>query len=85
MQPSLQNIKLIFFRHFVPGYLNYIIFHGSKRTSNKNDLVSPSIVLTTYATVVADHEGLDVLGQMNWYRVVLDEGIPMHPFFQVQV
>ncbi|CAJ0548932.1 Ff.00g025450.m01.CDS01 [Fusarium sp. VM40] len=60
-------------RHFVPGYLNYIVFHGSKRTSNKNDLISPSIVITTYATVVADHEGFDVLGRMNWYRVVLDE------------
>lgn len=35
--------------------------------------------------MVADHEGFDVLGQMNWYRVVLDEGISIYSFFQLQV
>ncbi|KAJ4266325.1 hypothetical protein NW762_004309 [Fusarium torreyae] len=60
-------------RHFTPGTLSYLVFHGPKRTSNKEDLTSSSIILTTYATVVADRDSLDVLGQMNWYRIVLDE------------
>ncbi|KAF5004201.1 hypothetical protein FDECE_9283 [Fusarium decemcellulare] len=69
----LENWKSEIARHFAAGTLSAVIFHGPKRPSNKEDLTSASIVLTTYATVVADLGGLGVLGQMSWYRIVLDE------------
>ncbi|KAF4454892.1 hypothetical protein F53441_2685 [Fusarium austroafricanum] len=69
----LESWKSQIAEHFTPGSLTPMIFHGSKRTSNIHDLMSPSIVLTTYATVAADFDGLGVLDQMSWYRIVLDE------------
>lgn len=37
-------------------------------------LIAPDIVVTTYATLAADHDSRGVLYRMEWYRVVLDEG-----------
>ncbi|KIL93375.1 hypothetical protein FAVG1_03355 [Fusarium avenaceum] len=44
------------------------------RVSNTTQPTSyGGIIADVMGLVVADHEGFDVLGQMNWYRVVLDE------------
>lgn len=37
-------------------------------------LSSFDVVLTTYATLAADYADQGILHQMEWYRVVLDEG-----------
>lgn len=39
-------------------------------------LKAEDIVITTYATLAADHGGAALLYGMEWYRIVLDEGEP---------
>lgn len=59
--------------HFVSGALRFIRFHGTGRPRDPEVLRSVDLVLTTYATLAADHAGQDILRQVEWYRVVLDE------------
>ncbi|OTB05739.1 hypothetical protein M426DRAFT_259935 [Hypoxylon sp. CI-4A] len=59
--------------HFSPGVLNWVSFHGQYRPRDPKPLTSVELVLTTYATLAADHTGQGILHQMEWYRVVLDE------------
>jgi len=54
--------------------LSITTFHGDKRTKRTNDLCDVDIVLTTYATLVADRKGRKLLQKIAWFRVVLDEG-----------
>lgn len=61
--------------HFALGALIFIHFHGSGRPREPEVLRSVDLVLTTYATLAADHADQGILHQMEWYRVVLDEGI----------
>ncbi|KAG7284182.1 hypothetical protein NEMBOFW57_010545 [Staphylotrichum longicolle] len=49
-------------------------FHGKNRPTSVSDLKGFDIVLTTYATLSAEHKKQGVLHQVDWYRVVLDEG-----------
>ena len=50
------------------------MFHGPNRPYDSELLVTFDVVLTTYATLVADEKTSGVLHQIEWYRVVLDEG-----------
>ncbi|KAI0516716.1 SNF2 family N-terminal domain-containing protein [Xylaria bambusicola] len=59
--------------HFYPEALSWIRFHGQGRPREPDAMRSVSIVLTTYATLVADANGCRTLYQLEWYRVVLDE------------
>ncbi|KAI1658129.1 SNF2 family N-terminal domain-containing protein [Daldinia decipiens] len=59
--------------HILPGALSFICFHGKKRPRNNELLSSFDVVLTTYATLVADYADQSILHQVEWYRVVLDE------------
>ncbi|KAF3058712.1 putative SWI/SNF-related matrix-associated actin-dependent regulator of chromatin subfamily A member 3-like 2 [Daldinia childiae] len=60
--------------HILPGALSFVCFHGKKRPRNNELLSSFDVVLTTYATLAADYAHQGILHQMEWYRVVLDEG-----------
>ncbi|KAM4057430.1 type III restriction enzyme, res subunit [Hirsutella rhossiliensis] len=59
--------------HLVPGALDVVTFHGQHRPQDASALVSAHLILTTYATLAAEHNGLDVLHKMDWFRIVLDE------------
>lgn len=61
--------------HFVGGALKFVLFHGQDRPRQTEDLKPFDLVLTTYATLAADCKGLGLLQKMQWYRVVLDEGV----------
>lgn len=60
--------------HFSSGALRYTRFHGQNRPKESKALQDYDIVLTTYATLAADHNGQGLMYRMEWYRVVLDEG-----------
>lgn len=60
--------------HFDSGAFQHIRFHGKSRPREPGALQKQNIVLTTYATLAADHCGHGLMYHMDWYRVVLDEG-----------
>jgi SNF2 family DNA or RNA helicase len=62
------------FSHVEPGTLKVCIFHGSSRPKSPEGVIDHDLVLTTYATLSADSNVLGVLQEIEWYRVVLDEG-----------
>ncbi|KAF4998446.1 hypothetical protein FDECE_11787 [Fusarium decemcellulare] len=55
------------------GALTSIVFYGDQRTKAVKDLINFDIVLTTYATLLADSKGRRILQSLTWFRVVLDE------------
>ncbi|KAJ4013298.1 hypothetical protein NW752_007594 [Fusarium irregulare] len=59
--------------HFKDGSLRVITFHGDSRPTQSTALLDHDIVLTTYATLVADFKRRKVLHSLEWFRVVLDE------------
>ncbi|KAH7330240.1 SNF2 family N-terminal domain-containing protein [Rhexocercosporidium sp. MPI-PUGE-AT-0058] len=59
--------------HLHDGALNYVVFHGDGRPKLPQKIVEHDIVLTTYATLVADCKGARILQKIAWFRVVLDE------------
>lgn len=64
--------------HVEPGTLKVCIFHGSGRPKSPEGVIDHDLVLTTYATLSADSSVLRVLQEIEWYRVVLDEGKSIH-------
>lgn len=53
-----------------------IKYHGQGRKDMVSAIGNVNIVLTTYHTLVADHnEKKSPLYDVVWYRVVLDEGL----------
>lgn len=62
-------------RHFYPGSLRYIKYHGQERDRLNTQLDQQDVILTTYGTVMADRRrGNSILHRIDWYRLVLDEG-----------
>lgn len=61
--------------HLREDALSYLVFHGDGRPRLPQRIIENDIVLTTYATLVADYKGSKVLQKVHWFRVVLDEGI----------
>jgi hypothetical protein len=63
-------------RHVQADSIRVCVFHGPGRANQANDITDYDIVLTTYSVLVADSRsnGRKVLQEVNWYRVVLDEG-----------
>ncbi|RBR14484.1 uncharacterized protein FIESC28_07720 [Fusarium coffeatum] len=59
--------------HFKDGSLRTIMFHGDSRPTQQTALMDYDIVLTTYATLVADFKHRKVLHSLEWFRVILDE------------
>ena len=56
------------------GTLRICTFHGSSRPKSPEGVIDHDLVLTTYATLSADSKDLKILQEIEWYRVVLDEG-----------
>ena len=61
--------------------LKILVHHGPKRTKRGDDLRKYDVVITTYQTVMSEHENSSKTGDgpkigcfgVHWYRVVLDE------------
>lgn len=52
------------------------LYHGQGRQSGVEHLLDYDIVLTTYATISAEHsKASPPLQQLEWFRIVLDEGM----------
>jgi len=41
--------------HCTPGTIKYIVYHGSNRSFNSEELAKYDIVITTYQTVSGEH------------------------------
>jgi SNF2 family DNA or RNA helicase len=51
------------------------IYHGPKRELDPLKLLDFDIIFTTYATVATEfRRGSNALHNINWFRIVLDEG-----------
>ncbi|KAK4210937.1 SNF2 family N-terminal domain-containing protein [Rhypophila decipiens] len=62
--------------HTFPGSLTYYKYHGDGRHENgfRQQLLESDLVLTTYATLNAEiSREKNILGDVRWFRVVLDE------------
>jgi SNF2 family DNA or RNA helicase len=56
--------------------LKTIKYHGQNRHSPSQDFTEADIIITTYHTLASDFTGnKKPLRDMEWYRLVLDEGV----------
>jgi SNF2 family DNA or RNA helicase len=60
--------------HLAENYLNVATFHGSDRVDEPEAFINLDLVLTTYSTLVKDHQNAGVLHRLKWFRIILDEG-----------
>jgi SWI/SNF-related matrix-associated actin-dependent regulator of chromatin subfamily A3 len=49
--------------HCAPGTIEYIVYHGSNRSFNSQELAKYDVVITTYQTVSGEHTGDSTNGQ----------------------
>ena len=71
--------ELICSRHCT-GFSNTTIYHSYGRAGNPRVLADSDIVLSTYHTIAAEStDKASPLWQINWFRVVLDEGKTLSP------
>jgi SWI/SNF-related matrix-associated actin-dependent regulator of chromatin subfamily A3 len=65
-------------RHFAHGTrsaLRTIKYHGQNRKTSPDKLCEADIIITTYHTLASEHaNNKDVINDIEWYRLVLDEG-----------
>jgi SWI/SNF-related matrix-associated actin-dependent regulator of chromatin subfamily A3 len=72
--PTTNQMLTDFRSHTEPGILKICVFHGPDRPQSPEGVVKHDMVLTTYATLAADYKARRVLQEIEWHRVVLDEG-----------
>lgn len=62
--------------------LKTVRWHGSSRKSMRGDLMEADIVITTYNTLAVEYKNRpSILHDIEWYRVVLDEGMSKSSIF----
>jgi SNF2 family DNA or RNA helicase len=64
-----------FFIRHLNGTLKTLKYHGQKRRELFSSCEEFDIVLTTYHTLVSDFKERSGLHELEWFRVVLDEGM----------
>lgn len=66
-------------RHTYSGGLTFYRYLGPGRHTETDFLHKQAIVFTTYATLATDFcSGKNALADINWFRIVLDEGMCKH-------
>jgi SNF2 family DNA or RNA helicase len=78
---TISNWEEQIMQHIQPGTLKYHIYHGSNRIKDIERLAQFDLVITTYGSVASEYnkrakgkDGNFPLEDINWFRVVLDEG-----------
>ncbi|RYP46657.1 hypothetical protein DL768_007170 [Monosporascus sp. mg162] len=72
--PSSHNWVDEIRNHTYSGCFRFLKYHGQGRQDDLNRLFQYDIVLTTYATICSEsNRGRSVLGDIEWFRIVLDE------------
>lgn len=62
-------------RSHLDGQVRFITYHGQQRKAQAPDFEDAHIVITTYHTLVSDFsKKRSPVHDMEWYRIVLDEG-----------
>ncbi|KAF2848795.1 hypothetical protein T440DRAFT_556368 [Plenodomus tracheiphilus IPT5] len=70
--------------HIAPGVVELQIYHGHAKRVDLPTLLRSDIVITTYATIVAEFSrGRSTLNHIHWYRLVLDEGSGTTTYFGI--
>jgi SNF2 family DNA or RNA helicase len=71
----LHSVEPDALRHVLPNTLRTCRFHRKNRPTSPSDLEDFDVVLTTYSTLSSALKSQEsILHQVDWYRVVLDEG-----------
>jgi SNF2 family DNA or RNA helicase len=70
LELQLANLR----RHLAPDSLTIYRYHGGRRITDAQALADFDIVLTTYSTLAARMSTESPLYQIEWFRIVLDEG-----------
>ncbi|KAF2815321.1 uncharacterized protein BDZ99DRAFT_378623 [Mytilinidion resinicola] len=59
-------------RHVAPRLLKCTKYHGTSKAT-KTEILDSDIVLTTYATLIADSSRNSILHDIHWFRIIIDE------------
>jgi len=63
-------------RHTQPGTLRVGTYHGPHRSRDPTFVTEYDVLITTYGTVTAEYrKPRNVLFNLRWFRLMLDEGI----------
>ncbi len=74
------------FRHILPNTLNMHKYHGTNRELDPLKLLDFDIIFTTYATIATEfRRGSNVIHNIDWFRIVLDEGRSADSLFPVRI
>ena len=63
-----------------PNTIDFLIYHGPQRKLDQSRLQTRDIIITTYSTLVAEWVSSSALHKIQWFRIVLDEGLCLCPF-----
>lgn len=81
--------RLTSIRHFGSAdehMLRTIKYHGQNRRCSLEDLRDADLVITTYHTLASDYSNAKgLLDKVEWYRLVLDEGVYSHLFLSLNL
>lgn len=77
---ELRRGEANYYRRTLPGAVRITRYHGHERSKHYRDLLDFDIVLTTYGTITTEyrksyHRGREVLYFLEWFRIILDEGL----------
>lgn len=86
-QYSINTDKNVNLSHIKPGALNVYIYHGDRKEIDSDVLTRYDIVITTYSTIRMEffpskrnsQPRKSPISEINWFRVVLDEGTTPPP------
>lgn len=81
-QYSVNTDKNVNLSHIKPGALNVYIYHGNRKEIDSDMLARYDIVITTYFTIRMEffpskrnsQPRKSPIREINWFRIVLDEG-----------